>query len=181
MPHILLQDLMDDSIDLIVGNPWKVVDVSGVDIKELGQLSLAIIVRSGHPLAGKKGLTLADLAGFPAASGMEGYSAFDKHSGALVCENHFILRELTLQSDCYWQTAVALVHSDIESGKLVKLDMFGRTEDRTVVNLMTRRNRTHSPATIAVAREILKIITDLRDADSGPLAQRRFDGWRQNG
>ncbi|NVN12063.1 LysR family transcriptional regulator [Nguyenibacter vanlangensis] len=60
---VLLVDLQNGRLDLMVGRPVSLIQNEDLDIEPLGDEDLRIVVRPGHPLLARPGLTLRDLAG----------------------------------------------------------------------------------------------------------------------
>jgi DNA-binding transcriptional LysR family regulator len=67
----LCAGLLDGQIDFIVG-PVRVARLAGLNIEVLFTQGLSLIARAGHPLASKRRLCAADLAGFPWALSRRG-------------------------------------------------------------------------------------------------------------
>ena len=157
-PDLLLSDLLADRIEMIVGNNWHMTNVPGIDTRVLANLRLAPMVRSGHPLAQRKGLTVADLADFPTASAVELPASIGAPAGAFVCDNYHILRETVLRTDCVWLSSAAFVLPELEARLLVNLDVSDAPKVESEVCLLTRRGRTRSPAAIIAENEIESLL-----------------------
>jgi len=78
-------------------------------VRPTADVRLAFLVRTGHPLAGRAGLSIADLAAYPIATGSKGNDIFFQSDGGLcapattiTCENFTILEKVTRTSDAIW-------------------------------------------------------------------------------
>ena len=162
-PDQLLPELLADRIEMIVGNNWQMTRVLGVERHVLATLPLVMMVRAGHPLAGKLGLTMRELADFPVASAVEMAGAgFGSASGALVCDNYHILRDTVLRTDCLWLSSAAFAAPELDAGRLIVLEIADVSAVETEVCLIVRRGRTRSPAAQVVASEITAMLERLR-------------------
>jgi len=164
-PDQMLEDLLEGTIELIVGNAWQLSLVPGVTEEPLGTLPLTMAVRCDHPLSGCTGLTMRDLDEFPAARAFD-YSIGSKANtaGAFVSENFSILRDVVLDTDCTWLVAPALIRREIDCGLLVTLDVADMPTPHTQTSLIYLRDRTRSPASSAIAHSIREMIEDMASA-----------------
>lgn len=153
-PDQLLPELLGDRVEMIVGNNWQMTNVPGIETRVLARLPLAPMVRADHPLAGRAGLTAADLADFPTASAVELPGSMGARAGAFVCDNYHILRDMVLRTDCLWLSSAAFVAPELAAGALVRLDIADSPPVETEICLLVRRGRTRSPAAISVTAEI---------------------------
>lgn len=131
---------------------------SEVATHPVGSITLGLLARARHPLAGRKGLQLRDLADFPLAAGSYGDRS---ESGTLpkatiVCENYHILRDTVLRSDTIWLSSLALAPPEDQEA-LVELDVTGFPSFRRSVLLAHIGNRAGSRA----GQEAVKIIKSL--------------------
>lgn len=161
-PEGMLEALLDGTIELIVGNSWQTSLVPGVSEEDLGAISLAIVARAQHPLADVPGLGVAQVEHYPSARPYD-HVGQSGASGAFVCENHSILRETVLHSDCTWLVSPALVRADLEDGSLVTLDIADRPVADTRISLLHARGRTRSPASVRIADEIRAMVKALEN------------------
>jgi DNA-binding transcriptional LysR family regulator len=163
-PDQLVQALMDDQIELIFGNSWPLADVQGLSVQMVGAIEVGLLVRSGHPLAGRTGLGRADLDPFAIASASDLVLAgLPDMTGAFICDNFHILRDLTLRSDAVWVGAPAAAQADIAAGALVILDLVDRPPIQSEIALVRRAGRSLSPAAIAVTDEARRLLTQAAD------------------
>jgi DNA-binding transcriptional LysR family regulator len=151
----LVEDLLEDQIELIFGNSWAVPLGTDIAIESLGAIPLRLMVRAGHPVAGKSGLSIADLQPYPVASATKFLMAgFTGRAGAFVCDNYHILRDLVLTTDCIWLSAVELVEEDIAQGRVSILELSDSAPVVSDISLITRQGRTLSPAARAIAHHV---------------------------
>lgn len=164
-PDQLLPDLLGDRIEMIVGNNWQMISMPGIETRVLAKLALAPIVRAGHPLADRRGLTVADLADYPSAGAIELTESFAPNGGSFVCENYHVLRDTVLRTDCVWLSSAAFVAPELDAGLLVRLTLADALPIETEISLIVRRDRTRSPAALAVAGEIEAMLRWMSEAN----------------
>ncbi|MPS68452.1 MAG: LysR family transcriptional regulator [Novosphingobium sp.] len=154
-PEQLLPELLDDRIEMIVGNNWKMSHVPGTEKRDLGRVRLEVMVRAGHPLAGRTAVSTPDLDGYPTASAVELSSGgFGGRGGSFVCDNFHVLRDLVLRTDCVWLSSPAFVAGELEQGSLVRLAVSDLAPIDSEICMLLRRGRSRSPAALVVAAEI---------------------------
>lgn len=157
-PDQLLPDLLGDRIEMIVGHSWQMSNAPGTETRELASLPLATLVRTDHPLAGRDEITAADLAEFPVASAVEMPGSLGEAGGAFICDNYHVLRDTVLRTNCVWLSSAAFVSAELTAGKLVRLNITGAEAENTQISLIVRKGRSQSPAAIAVADEIGRML-----------------------
>lgn len=144
-PDQLAGELLNDRIEMIVGNNWNLGRMPGTDIERIGRLAIAPMVRASHPLAGRPNLTAADLEAYPVASPVEQPAGQSRHAGSLICDNFHVLREAVLRTDCTWLSSPAFLAEDLKAGRITQLDVPAlRTESEVCV--ISKRSRTRSAA-----------------------------------
>jgi DNA-binding transcriptional LysR family regulator len=134
------------------------IAAGGVATRSVGSITLGLLARARHPLAGRKGLQMRDLADFPLAAGSYGDRS---ESGTLpkpsiVCENYHILRDTVLRSDTIWLSSLAMAPSQGQEA-LVELDVTEFPPFRRSVLLARIGNRAMSRA----GKEAVTIIESL--------------------
>jgi len=155
----LLVDLMRDNIEMIFGNRWHVSQLPGVVNELIGSVELAMIVRAGHPLAGRRGLTMADLGDFPVATAVElPAGGLTGSGGAFVCDNFHILRDAVIDTDYVWLSTPAFVAAELRIGQLVQLDIADLWPRETEICMVFREGRTRSPVAQVITDEVRKIL-----------------------
>lgn len=153
-PVALLDELTRDRMEFALASPWPNDDFVNFEVEPVTRLPLSVLVRAGHPLAGRTGLRRADIAAYPYASPVE-YSGLGAASdvGGVTCDNYHMLRDTVLTSDCTWLTNPLIVAAEIAQGKLVALAPDDMPPIWNEIALIRRRGRTLSPAALAVANE----------------------------
>ncbi|MCB2073544.1 MAG: LysR family transcriptional regulator [Novosphingobium sp.] len=161
LSHQLLAELLEDSIELIVGSALYFGEVPGVDSESLSRIRMAVMVRAGHPLASMEKVTLEDLGRYPIASATDrtpvGVTA---EGGSLDCDNFHILREVVLETDCAWFSSPAFVGREIAEGLIVPIKVTGLNLGPHEICILSRRGRTRSPAAAIVVEELRSIAAD---------------------
>lgn len=174
-PDQLLPELLSDRIDMIIGNGWQMSNVPGTETHVLATLPLAMMVRTGHPLAGRSGLTTSDLSDFPVASPVELPGSFGATGGGFVCDNYHILRDVVLRTNCVWLSSAVFVSPELKAGLLVELSLTTASPMESDICLIIRRGRTRSPAALAVAAEVVAILQDTAANLSGEALALAID------
>ncbi len=150
---LLYQELLSDEIEMVFANSWRIGSSPEVTVVPVGSILLAVVVRGGHPLAGRNGLKLEDLRPYPVANAVElPVMGLTGEAGAFVCDNYHILRETVLGTDCVWLASPDLLSDDLAAGRLVRIDVENFGPVRNEVSMISRRGRTLSPAAEAVTR-----------------------------
>jgi DNA-binding transcriptional LysR family regulator len=170
-PAALLKELLDDAIELAVCATEHIVVPDNVVALRVGEVSFETFARSGHPLAGRSDLTIADFAAYPIARvgdvHMEGPA---RASGGFICDNYHILQEMVLRSDCIWYTARSFVAPLLADGRLVQLHDDHGPVARSQLAIMCKRGRTRSPAAAMAADFIKKRLASSSGRDLPALA-----------
>jgi LysR family transcriptional regulator, pca operon transcriptional activator len=149
----LFQELLADEIEMIFANSWRIGSSPDVTVTPVGTVRLAVIVRSGHPLATRTKIRLSDLQPFPVANAVElPVAGLTGEAGAFVCDNYHILRETVLGTDCVWLASPDLLAEDIAANRLTQVEVEDFGPFTNEVSMIRRRGRTMSPAAEMVAR-----------------------------
>jgi DNA-binding transcriptional LysR family regulator len=155
----LLTELMNDNIEMIFGNSWHVSELPNLVNEPIATVKLAMIVRSGHPLAGRVGLSMRDLAEFPVATAVELPAHLLAGSGgAFVCDNFHILREAVIDTDYVWLSTPAFVADELRDGRLAQLDIADLWPAQTEICMVFRQGRTRSPIATFITDEVKRIL-----------------------
>lgn len=157
-PDQLLENLANGSIEMIVGHNWQLTNAPGVVQENVIDLGLTMVARGGHPLAGVRGLKMADLDGYPVATAVELPRPGMLAVGGLVSDNYHILRDVTAETDCIWITSSGFIVEELRTGSLVQLDVADRSMAHIEICLIYQRGHTRSPAAMAVADEVRRLL-----------------------
>jgi DNA-binding transcriptional LysR family regulator len=177
-PTQLVTELLNDQIEMIIGNNWNLGRVPGTELERLGGLKIATMVRAGHPLTQAGTVTLADLEDYPVASAVELQAGTIAAAGAFVCDNFHVLRETVLASDCVWMSSPVFLAEDLRGGRMAELSVSGLAQADSDICLVFKRGRTLSPATLAAAAEIRAMLLEAGQSDNTPPKQRKAVGKR---
>lgn len=157
--ELLLDKLQDGQIEFIIGHSSDIAMSSRMELEPLSTLTLAVLARGGHPLDGKRGLKLADLTPYPVASATElpegGPIGF---GGCLICDNFHILRDVVEQTDCIWVSSPPFISRQLDEGRLVRLDVGDLSPSKIEIGIISRQDRTKSPAALALVDELRTIL-----------------------
>ena len=158
----LLPDLVNGRIEMIFGNSWHLGQIPGLIREGLGNLPLAIFARTGHPLAGTRGIATAQLEAYPTAHPIELPSGgLTDRGGSFICDNFGVLREIVLASDCIWRTSPAFLTRELGEGLFAELDVPELSPAKTEISVVFRRGRSLSPAAQAVIEQVRVILASL--------------------
>lgn len=160
----LLADLFKGTTEMIIGNSWLVRETPGVISEPIGTMELAVIVRGSHPLAGRSGLSAADLEAYPAARPVRLSADAEVSAGAFICDNFHILRETVLETDCVWISSPAFVADEVRSGRLKILAVDGLNMNNNEICVISRPGRTKSPAALAVIEMVTRMLDEIQTA-----------------
>ncbi|OCC23601.1 hypothetical protein MB02_10535 [Croceicoccus estronivorus] len=160
----LLTDLAEDKLELLLANSGEPDILIDFDVRGIANLPMSVVVRGGHPLAGRDGLTIADLAPWPAAAQVIHLPGLGGDSGVFACENHHVLRDVVLSSDSYTCTSRAFVAQELREGRLAELAIADFPVRDIEVGIVRRRNRRPSPAALAVEEEAVRLLRECGEA-----------------
>lgn len=151
---LLLDELKSDSIEFMIFAETQIEPEADIVIEPIGWIYPALVARRGHPLAGRRGLSVADLAEFPWASSVEPPAMGAMlNPGRFLCDNYHGLRDAVIGTDLLCICTRAFVAAELASGELVELDSPGFLTDRLQVYVASPRGRMHSPlAKAAIGR-----------------------------
>jgi len=162
----LLRELADGEIEMVFCATEQVARTPEIVVEPIGAVTLAMIVRADHPLAGRSGLRLAEVAEYPLAHSAhaqaEGFHATEGlvRAGALFCDNYEILRQVVLDGQAVWMTSPQMVLEDIAAGRLAQLDVADMPARRGEVGVVRRRGRASSPAAKAVTAFVAEVLAE---------------------
>lgn len=121
---ILIDALLADEIELFIG-PGPIAFPSEIELHNIGDQSAAFVVRANHPLLKQGKVQLDDVLNYPLGCSVEISWAerLGVPSGAFICDNFHIIREITVDTDVIWICPPHFVASELLSGILYALDV----------------------------------------------------------
>lgn len=142
----LLEELKNNDIEICFFPEGHIEPSPEIEIEPVGRIMPLCVVRSAHPLAGRKTVTLDDLARFPWASAVDPLVAERISSPArFICDNYHILREAVLQSDLACICSSAFVAQDLADERLKAIQVEGLPLPPTEILMAKLSGRTNSP------------------------------------
>lgn len=158
-PRELVRQLLNGSIEFCFGNSDE-MDMAGLDASPIGHISLSVVVRAGHPLAARTDVSVRDLEAYPVVDSSGRFASFflAREPDGITCENHNILREVTLGTDSCWISSDALAREDLAAGRMQALSFSDITVPANEISIVRLRSRLLSPGAevvVKVAAEIL--------------------------
>jgi DNA-binding transcriptional LysR family regulator len=150
----LLDALRNDAIELFFFPEGHIEPSAELEIVPLGQVEPICVVRAGHPLAGRHGLSLSDLGDYPWASSIDPPAGTKHRSKArFVCDNYHILRDTLLSSDLICICSLGFIARELEQGLLQPIRVSDLPLTLTTIYMARLRGRMSSPLAIeATAR-----------------------------
>jgi DNA-binding transcriptional LysR family regulator len=155
----LLGELKNNTIEMFFLAEGQVDIGPDIELDTVGVIRPTCVARGDHPLAGRNGLTIADLGGYPWASSVEP-PAMGKflNPKRFICDNYNILRETVLCTDLVCICTRAFVAADLADGRLRELDVPGFLPSETTISVATLRGRILSPLAKAAVTRIGAIL-----------------------
>lgn len=155
----LLEALRDDEIEFFVFTDSQIEPGPDIACEPIGAFSPACVVRAGHPLAGRRGLTTADLGRYPWASSVEPPAMGTLLNPArFTCDNYHVLREAVATTDLVCICSKAFVAGDVAQGRLAELDVPGFLPAESPVLSAKLRNRMLSPLAAMTLERIAALL-----------------------
>lgn len=143
---LLVDGLKNDRIELFFFPKGYIEPDPEIGTEPVGHIDPICVVRNGHPLAGRRDLSLADLADFPWASSVAPPIIEEALNPAqFVCDNYHILRETVLESDLVCICSSAFVARQLAEGTLREIRVEGLPLPPTTIYAATLRGRVSSP------------------------------------
>ena len=175
----LAVSLRSGELDFIFGALRDFPPGSDITGESLLSDRLSVIVRAGHALTRKRRITLRDLAGSDWILNREGTPSRARleaafHASGLPTPNNRVetsslamTRGLLLESDCLTALSRHQIEHELRFGMLALLPI-ELPETSRQIGLMRRTNASPSPASEALAREIIQAVQDL-DPEDPPM------------
>lgn len=190
--ELQILQLRSRQLDAMVVDMRRVVPAADLHIESLTDLSAGFVVRAGHPLAVKTGVTLQDVMRFPVASSplsdevarlmvdQYGVQANPAELLSLRCDDIASLIATVAQTDAVFLGVFAAAREGLDEGRLVKLRMKARLKASARFAYITLAGRTQGPAMAyfrtfvrAHLRESKPSSLFTPDPKAGKLAQAR--------
>jgi DNA-binding transcriptional LysR family regulator len=165
--------LRDRAIDLFVADVSEYRDAKDFDIRNLNCGRFQWFCRKGHPLAGRRAVTLAEVLAYPVAlpelpmwgrrwfaenmpEGVLGSVAEPPFVPRIVCSHYSTLMQVVLKSDAVCALTESLLESEPYASRVVKVDYRG---DRPSSNpgIVTLKRRALSPVAQMLMEEIAAV------------------------
>ncbi|QQX84664.1 LysR family transcriptional regulator [Cupriavidus necator] len=181
------RSLEAERLDVFVGESRSLAELGHLQIDRLPALETAFFVRSGHPLARQREVTLAELRAYPVAgtrlpahilrffrqalheaSGGSGPVAEDAPGlMTITCNDMHALRSLLLAVDAVALVPVAMMADACARGMAVALPMHPPTELRAQYGIVSLAGRSPSPAMRAFTALVHEAVAQA-SGDAGP-------------
>lgn len=155
----LLKDLYDDEIELFYCGAGQFDLTPDLLVTPVGAVSLSVLVRKEHPLAGRATVRRSDLFGEPKLCAVElsQIPADLMGSGVFVCDNFDILRTTALSTDSVWFAPWQLAQRELESGQLVSLALDDASDhSRIEIQQVQLKGAKMTPA----GQDVARFVTD---------------------
>ncbi|MFC7335293.1 LysR family transcriptional regulator [Rhodocista pekingensis] len=176
--------LLNAEIDFLVADARDLEDIAEFELARLPVEPICAFARPGHPLAGRRGLTPADLRGFDAAGltrlpkGLErvlrDLPDLPVGGGSAVGSDDFgLLRTVAAASDLLLFAPPGAVSDQTGRGELVRLDLSLPVEVQTHFAIVWRRDRGLSPSAELLKRTILECAALPPPVSPSPAAAAR--------
>lgn len=170
----LMTLLQDEMIDFFVTDisDFKPIDIKEVTIEKLLTLRGSMYARKGHPLENAEQIDSASLFQYPVITPSNVHErkwdpfdwtnvhpAKDDRRQQIICPDTNSLRHIVYNTNAVWASLDATVRSDIEQGKLIRLDYCAKEQnDMRNIGLLTLQKNTlsvHSQRLIEQLKGIL--------------------------
>ena len=125
---VMERQLLAHEIEFFITPGGALSDSPLIAREDLSSVRVALLVRRGHPLLGRDGVTLADLTGYPLIAG--NLPEHVKRTGGghplwraatIRCDDYGLMRDVALRSDAIWLACPALASGPGEESTLVEL------------------------------------------------------------
>lgn len=180
-PPGIVNRVLSGDIDIGVADIRHCEDIARLTVEQLPEHAIACCCRRGHPLAGKRSLSLGDLLNFPVVGTVmpPALGAILEHSHlvgrinedtknfhpAITVDSLSAARNVALGCDALLPIAPGCIAPELASGDLVIVD-FNAPWMRNQYGFISRKDRTHSPGALefmARMREVEREAIELED------------------
>jgi len=155
-PQEILFKLQNRQLDLVIAGTNSPLHVAGLRVQQLKTSATAVFIRSGHPLEGRKNVSLAELLGFPMLAAMPLISShpirqlltqqnFIVPEPQVICSNYPLLKRILLRTDAWIPAPLSHFSSEIKGSEVLTLDVPDLNCD-TDINIIELAGRSRSTA-----------------------------------
>jgi LysR family pca operon transcriptional activator len=157
-PRQLLDELLNDQIELLYCPGSEVEQMDDLHRTVLRAVTFEFVCRAGHPLAGKRAVSLEQVAEFPLATAAEFHiGGTVAPSSYFLCDNDEITKRVVANSNAIWLCCPDMLAISSEESGLYVLDVAGMGKMIAEITLVRRRRRTLSP----IATEAINFVETL--------------------
>lgn len=154
---LLLKRLLEEDIEFFAADTGDLPPDPAIEIQPLRREPGGFFVRAGHPLAGRKAVSLEQVWGFGLLSvhlPSRVYAALAQslpelppaaRKLALECDDVDVLRGVVRECDSVLAAPQVAVRDEIEAGELVEVQLAGLPKQASQTGVVTLRGRTPSP------------------------------------
>jgi len=139
-------------------------------VRPLGLLSLCVVVRAAHPLAGRR-VSVEETRTFAQIGGTvddRTRNVAADYRPRVACDNYEILRALTLASDTLWITSPAVVTGELADGTMARVDCPDLITESYEVVMLTRKRGAMSRAAGLIAERMEAVLAPAFTASGDP-------------
>lgn len=170
--ELQILQLRSRQLDAMVVDMRRVIPATDLNIESLGELQAGVVVRSRHPLARKKMISLSDVLRYPVACtplsdevarlmvNQYGVQANPANMVTLRCDDVASLVATVAQTDAIFLGVIAATRAGLKDGSLVELHLKPKLQARARFAYVTLAGRTQAPA-MAYFRQF--VVDHLRD------------------
>lgn len=170
-PNASLSDsLIAAKYDFLLCPPLALPELHDFDVRPAGKIRFDMVVRSGHPLAGRDRISIDEINAFPVigahtrpvgrpAEFDPGTSFFGLGPLSLTSDSYDVLTRVVLSTDAVCMSSRDAIRLDLAAGKLATLSKAGLPFPEHVdLAIVTLRGSSLSPATQTVIEDILEVL-----------------------
>lgn len=156
--ELQVQQLRSRQLDAMVVDMRRVIPTADLNIESLAELRAGFVVRTGHPLAARKSVSLSDLLKYPVAStplsdevarllvDQYGLQANPLEMVKLRCDDVTSLIATVSQTDAIFLGVLAATRGGLDEGRLVELNLKPKLSATARFAYVTLAGRTEAPA-----------------------------------
>lgn len=145
--NVLVTYLMTEAIELFVSPPEHVDLPGDVETREIGTIQGGFYVRAGHPLSGRKDVTIEEIMQYPLTTARQTTlpELVARNAGTFVCDNYAVVFDLLRESNAVCITARRSIAKEVEAGEMTMLKPSDLELQPSPVVVATIRGRSMSP------------------------------------